>query len=105
MNRREFFERLENVAHSYHWDVDGNRVVARIQSGQNRGVTLNPITALAHKCGFGFFDNTRDETEYAARLLGITRKFARNVYSATLGTYNHGDTQVVRGRIRSALEV
>jgi hypothetical protein len=105
MDRSEFFERLENVANSYHWNVDGNRVIAKIQSGWNRGFTLNPITALAHKRGFGLFDNTRDEIEYAARLLGISRRFARNVYSATLGTYNHGDTQVVRGRIRSALEV
>lgn len=105
MNRKEFFERLENVARSYHWDVDGNKVVAKIQSGWNRGVTLNPITALAHKSGFGLFNNTRDDTENAARLLGIPRRFARNIYSATLGTYNHGDTQVVRGRIRSALEV
>jgi len=105
MDRKEFFERLENVARSYHWDVDGNKVIAKIQSGWNRGATLNPITALAHKCGFGVFNNTRDDTEYAARLLGIPRRFARNIYSATIGTYNHGDTQVVRGRIRSALEV
>ena len=105
MNYSEFFERLKNVAHSYRWNVDNNRVVATIQNGEDRGYTLNPITALAHKCGLGFFDNTRDETEYAARLLGIPRRFARNVYSATLGSYNHGNTQVVRGRIRSALEV
>lgn len=105
MDRNEFFGRLENVANAYHWDVSNNKVVATIQSGDWRGFTLNPITALAHKSGLGFFDNTRDDTEFAARLLGITRRFARNVYSATLGTYNHGDTQVVRGRIRSALEV
>lgn len=105
MKRSEFLTRLENVANSYHWDIDNGKVVAKIQSGRNRGFTLNPITALAHKSGLGFFDNTRDETEFAARLLGISRNFARNVYSATLGTYNHGDTQVVRGKIRSALEV
>jgi hypothetical protein len=105
MDYNEFFDRLENVSQSYHWDVDCNKVVAKIQRGDFRGFALNPITALAHKSGFGFFDNTRDETEYAARLLGISRKFARNIYSATLGTYNHGNTQVVRGKIRSALEV
>lgn len=105
MKRSDFFNKLENIAHSYHWDVNQNKVVATIQSGWNRGFTLNPITALAHKAGFGLFANTRDETEYAARLLGISRDFARNVYSATLATYNHGDTQVVRGKIRLALEV
>lgn len=105
MNYSEFFNRLENVASAYRWDVDGNRVVAKIQSGTFKGFTLNPITALAHKAGLGFFDNTREDTEFAARFLGISRDFARNIYSATLGTYNHGNTQVVRGRIRSALEV
>ena len=105
MNYRDFFDRLENVSTSYHWDVEGNRVVATIQSGYFRGFTLNPITALAHKSGLGFFDNTRESTEFAARLLGIPRKLARNIYSATLGTYNRGNTQVVRGKIRSALEV
>jgi hypothetical protein len=105
MDNNEFFTRLENVANSYHWDVNNKKVVAQIQSGLFRGFTLNPITALAHKAGFGFFDNTREDTEYAARLLGIPRSFARNVYSATLATYNRGNTQVVRGKIRSALEV
>lgn len=105
MDRSKFLERLENVARAYHWGVTGNKVVATIQKGYNRGFTLNPITALAHKSGFGFFSNTREDTEYAARLLGIPRNLARHIYSATLGTYNHGDTQVVRGKIRSALEV
>lgn len=106
MNFSEFFNRLYNVSTSYHWDVDNhNKVVATIQSGPNRGFTLNPITALAHKRGFGFFENTRDGTEYAASFLGISRRLARSIYSATLATYNRGNVQVVRGRIRSALEV
>lgn len=106
MNVNEFYDRLYNVSQSYHWNVqDDNRVVATIQSGPSRGFQLNPITALAHKCGFGFIENTRDGAEFAASLLGLPRKLARNIYSATLGTYNHGNTQVLRGRIRSALEV
>lgn len=106
MNVNDFVDRLYNLSTSYHWDVDEtNRVVATIKSGPNRGLTLNPVTALAHKCGFGVLDNTRDGTEYAASLLGIPRNVARSIYSATLGTYNHGNTQVVRGKIRSALEV
>lgn len=105
MKRSDFFGKLSNISSAYHWDIENNKVIATIQSGRNRGFSLNPITALAHKAGLGFFDNTREDTEYAARLLGISREFARNVYSATIGTYNHGDTQVVRGRIRLALEV
>jgi hypothetical protein len=106
MNFYEFYNRLYNVSESYHWHLNSNnKVVATIQSGPNRGHTLNPVTALAHKSGFGFFDDTRDGTEYAASLLGIPRKLARSIYSATVGTYNRGNTQVVRGRIRSALGV
>jgi hypothetical protein len=106
MNFNEFFDRLYNVSSSYHWHLnDNNKVIATIQSGPYRGCTLNPITALAHKSGFGFFDDTRDGTEYAASLLGLPRKLARSIYSAALGTYNRGNTQVMRGKIRSALEV
>lgn len=106
MNIHEFYDRLYNVSDSYHWDiVDNKKVAATIQSGPFRGFRLNPITALAHKCGFGLINNTREGTEFAARLLGLPRSFARRVHSATLGTYNRGDAQVVRGRIRSALEV
>ncbi len=105
MNRTDFFERLYNVAEAYHWDLNGNKVTATVQSGPYRGETLNPITAIAHKAGLGVFDNTRDGTEWAASELGLSRDFARSVYSATLATHNRGNTQVLRGRIRSALEV
>ena len=105
MNTNEFFDRLYNLSGAYHWNVNGNKVVATIRSGPNRGFTLNPITALAHKSGLGLYDNNRDSTEVAASHLGLTRKTARTIYSATLGTHNRGNTQVVRGKIRSALEV
>lgn len=105
MKQNDFFNKLYNISGSYHWDVQNKKVVATIQSGPHRGRTLNPLTALAHKSGFGLFDNTRDDTIHAASLLGIPRNVARQIYSATLGTYNRGNTQVVRGKIRSALEV
>lgn len=105
MNVSNVIDRLYNVASSYHWDVDHKKVTATLRSGPYRGYTLNPVTALAHKSGFGVYENTREGTEFAASLLGIPRTIARRIYSATIGTYNHGDTQVVRGRIREALEV
>jgi len=106
MNTTEFIDRLYSLSTAYQWTVDtDNKVVAKIQSGPNRGLTLNPVTALAHKSGFGICENTRDGTEYAASLIGLPRTTARKIYSATLGTNNRGNTQVVRGKIRSALEV
>lgn len=105
MSVNEFLDRIDNISASYHWDIDQKKLVATIQSGPARGFQLNPLTALAHKSGFGFIENTREGAEFAASLLGISRRVARNVYSAVLGTYNRGNTQVLRGRIRSALEV
>lgn len=105
MSYSGFFDRLYNIAYSYDWVVENNKVVATINSGPNRGLTLNPITALAHKSGYGVYEDTRDGAERAAAVLGLSRKFARSVYSATIGSKNRGNTQVVRGRIKSALEV
>ena len=105
MTTVEFFNRLYKIAYSYDWNVDNRKIEATIHSGPNKGFTLNPVTALAHKAGLGLYDNTRDGTEFAGSLLGLTRKTTRSLYTATLGSNNHGNAQVVRGRIRSALEV
>ena len=105
MRTNEFFNRLNNVAYAYDWTVNNNKVNATIKSGPHAGFTLNPVTALAHKKGYGLIDNTREGTELAASFLGIPRSTARKIYSAVIGTYNRGNTQVFRGRIRSALEV
>ena len=106
MNANEFLDSLNSVSHSYRWSVDNtNKLTATFRSGPHRGFTLNPVTALAHKKGYGLISNTREGTETAASLLGIPRVTARKIYSAVLGTYNRGNTQVIRGRIRSALEV
>lgn len=106
MNSTEFINKLYGVSHSYRWNLDPhNKIVAKIQSGPNRGLTLNPVTALAHKAGFGFIKDTREGTEFAGSLLGLTRQQTRALYSAILGTHNRGNAQVVRGKIRSALEV
>jgi hypothetical protein len=105
MNKTDFFNKLQNISDAYRWDIDDNRLVAKIQRGYFKGFTLNPITALAHKSGWGFFHNNKKDTIFAAQLLGLPRSFAENIYGAIVAKNNHGNTQVVRGRIRSALEV
>ena len=109
MKYNEIFDRLENVAEAYNWNVDNDgRITAVIKSGFWRGRSLNPITALAHKAGLAGFwipSDTRQGTEFAARFLGIPRSVARQFYSATIASRNNGNTQVLRGRIRQALEV
>lgn len=105
MKYQEFFNRLQNLSSSYRWSLEHKTLVARIQSGSFRGFPLNPVTALAHKSGLGLFHNNKKDTILAARLLGLPRKFAENVYEAIFSQNNRGNTQVVRGKIRSALEV
>lgn len=106
MKYNEILDRLENVAEAYNWNVDSNgKITAVIKNGFWRGSSLNPITAIAHKAGFWLMINTREGTESAARFLGIPRSVARQFYSATIASRNNGNTQVLRGRIRQALEV
>lgn len=101
----DFVYRLCNVSSSYRWSLKGKKVSATINSGPYKGYTLNPITALAHKAGHGVYENTREGSEQAASVIGIPRSFARSIYSATIGSKNRGNTQLIRGFIRSALEV
>ena len=106
MDSNTFFTKLSRVANSFHWTVDKhNKIVAKVKSGPDKGTVLNPVTAIAYKAGYPVYNSSRDETEWAASVLGLSRDFARSVHSATLATYNTGNTQVLRGKIRSALGV
>lgn len=106
MNVHEFYSRLVKISDAYHWNLDSNNhVVATLMSGVDKGFKLNPVTALAHKSGLGLFKNNKKSTVLAGNLLGLRKTFSENVYDATISYHNRGNTQVVRGRIRSVLEV
>jgi hypothetical protein len=67
--------------------------------------SFNPVTAVAYRHTGEVYGTNKRETLKAGKALGLTREFTSHVYNATAGVSNRGNTQVVRGKIRSALGV
>lgn len=106
MERSDFYEALEAAPANFSWAVgDTNSIVATKKRGKNAGQTYNPVTAVASYLGVGSFGSNKRETLKAGTALGLPRKFTETLYSAFTSASNRGNAQVVRGRIRSALEI
>lgn len=102
MNTSEFFSTLSKLKKKYDWQVDGDNKIVAVESSK----TYNPITAIAkNTMGYKPQGNSKRETIQAGKSLGLTKEFCEQVYNATISTSNRGNVQVVRGRIRSALNV
>ena len=80
-------------------------VTATGKRGKVKGVKLNPVTAVAYKQGKGVYASNKRGTQQAGKALGLTKTFTENLYQATTNKSNRGHSQVVRGKIRSALEI
>lgn len=101
MESSEFYQALSKLPSSYKFGVDeGNNIVGRYRTS-----SVNPVTALAYKQTGTFYRANKKETLKAGRALGLTTDFTNHVYNATTGVSNRGNTQVVRGKIKSALGV
>lgn len=105
MESNDFYSTLANLPTTYQFDLSDNSIVGTTVRGPARGVTFNPITVVAYRETGEIFGTNKRETYRAARALGLTREFTEHVYNATTGVSNRGNTQVVRGKIRSALGV
>ena len=103
MESTEFYTALTKLPKSY-FSQTGS-LVGEITRGQHQGEQLNPVTALAYKATGTVFGTNKRETLKAGKALGLTRDFTSHVYNATTVVSNRGNTQVVRGKIRSALGV
>ena len=99
MNQYEFLEALESVSSQYTWDYSDNRLVGVSRRGSTKGLSFNPVTAVANSYGLGVYPSTKRGTERAARLLGMTNELANAVYSQS----NRGHAQIVRGKMLSIL--
>ena len=89
-----------------YWNVEDNKSIAAVKTrGPAKGKTFNPVTAVAHKLGLGTFGHTKRDTLKAGTAIGLPREFTSHVYDATTSVSNRGNAQVVRGKIRSALEI
>jgi hypothetical protein len=103
MESKEFYTALSRLPKSY-FSTEGT-LTGEITGGQYRGETVNPVTAVAYKATGTVYGTNKRETLRAAKVLGLNRQFTNHVYNATTGVSNRGNTQVVRGKIRSALGV
>lgn len=105
MERSEFYNTLESLPSSYRFGVEDNTIIGSTNRGPARGVTFNPITAVAFRVTGEVYGTNKREAQKAGRALGLPREFVNHVYDATNGVSNRGNAQVVRGKIRSALGV
>ena len=105
MESSEFYCALDSLPGSYSFDVDGKAITGKTNRGSGRGVTFNPVTAVAYRSTGEVYGTNKRETLRAGKALGLTREFTSHVYNATAGVSNRGNSQVVRGKIRSALGV
>ena len=105
MESNEFYLTLASLPQSYQFDVEDNTIVGTSKRGKTRGVSFNPVTVLAYRQTAEVYGTNKRETLKAGRVLGLTREFTTHVYNATAGVSNRGNTQVVRGKLRSALGV
>lgn len=105
MESNEFYSTLASLPKSYSFGVVDNTIVGSTNRGAGRGVTFNPVTAVAFRQTGEVFGTNKRDTLKAGKALGLTREFTNHVYNATTGVSNRGNAQVVRGKIRSALGV
>ena len=103
METSEFYATLNNLPQCYTWGMEDTEITVTKTRGVARGTSFNPITAVAHRMGFGMFSNNKKETLKAGTALGLPRTFTSNVYDAVRSTTNRGNAQVVRGRILEAI--
>lgn len=100
MESNDFYCALTNLPKSFKFSITDN-VITTTKSGQ----TLNPVTAVAYRETGQLYGSNKRETIRAGRALGLDKNFVNHVYNATTSVSNRGNTQVVRGKIRSALGV
>jgi len=104
MQSREFYAELGSLPKSFNWEVnDSNHIAANKTRGMGKGLIFNPLTAVANYMLRRSEKPTQTGTRRAAKHLGLTPEFADHVYAASHSANNRGNTQVVRGKIKSAL--
>ena len=105
MESNEFYSALSDLPQYYNFNVDGSSITGQIQRGEYRGETVNPVTAVALRETGTVYGTNKRETLKAGRAIGLNNQFINHVYNATTGSSNRGNAQVVRGKIRNALEI
>lgn len=106
MQSREFYQSLSTLGSNYSWTLGQDNTLTGVKRlGADKGAVVNPVTAVANSRGISVDGSTKRATLKAGKALGLTSEFINHVYGAINGATNRGNTQVVRGKIRSALGV
>jgi hypothetical protein len=105
MESNEFYKTLASLPSTYSFGIQDNTIVGKTNRGKGRGVTFNPVTVVAFRQTGEVYGTNKRETLRAGRALGLNRNFTETVYNAITGVSNRGNTQVVRGKVKSALGV
>jgi len=105
MKINDFYEALRSLPQTYNFDVQEDNTILGVGKRQLKGAVFNPVTAVASRVTGTLYGNSKRETRRAGKALGLPSKAVETIYNATTSGSNRGNTQVVRGKIRSALEI
>ena len=105
MQINEFYDALNKLPRTYNFDIAKNNSITGVGQRQIKGKEFNPVTAVAHRETGAVFGTNKRETQRAGKALGLPSSATNTIYNAVTSGSNRGNTQVVRGKIRSALEI
>ena len=105
MTETQFLLALQKTKKSYKWQLRGNKIRGVARNGNDRGELFDPVTAVSRYIGKGTYEVTQRGRKRAGKSTGLSTTLTNTVVNAADATYNHGGSQVLRGRIRQVLEV
>jgi len=105
MTETQFLLALSDTTKAYRWYLQGNKIRAKARNGKTKGQVYDPITAVARSTGHGDYGVNQRGRKAAGKANELTKTLTTNVVHATEATCNRGNYQVLRGKIRQALNV
>ena len=101
----KFLLALQKTKKSYRWQLCGKKIRGVARNGKDRGEVFDPLTAVSRYTRNGTYEVTQRGRKRAGRSTGLSTTLTNTVVNAADARYNHGGSQVLRGRIRQILDV
>ena len=105
MTETQFLLALQKTQKSYKWQLRGKKIRGVARNGKDRGEVCDPVTAVSRYTGNGTYEVTQRGRKRAGKSTGLSTTLTNTVVNASDAKYNHGGSQVLRGRIRQVLDV
>tara|TARA_Y100000310_G_C20464384_1_gene706906 strand:- start:85 stop:414 length:330 start_codon:yes stop_codon:yes gene_type:complete len=99
----QFLLALQKTQKSYRWYLAGNKIRGRARNGKDRGEVFDPVTAVSRYTGKGTYEVTQRGRKRAGKSTGLSATLTNTVVNAADAMYNHGGSQVLRGRMKQIL--